>query len=221
MTRHHRVFLVLCAVALLALGVLPAAACYSGLTIIPTADTVARGEYAINLQVDGDLPTPSADTYIVNTQFGLTDRLEAGVDFDLTRDADPRTFFNAKYVMFGNIEQGRALAVGITGIARHLKSNPYAVATVDVQAARAHLGAMRIENKTRWFVGADRDLTDRVSLLADYTSGEENYSSVGVNYQFTDGVGLLAGVEFPNGGGESRFSLQMSICGTCCKVAKE
>ena len=188
----------------------PCLACYSGLIIIPTADMVEPGKYAIEPQFDGALAGPSVDTRIVNSQFGLSPRLEAGVDFDLSDDAEPRVLGNFKYLVAPGSKRAPAIALGVWNAGSRIRSSLYVAATRDYGSLRGHFGVMHIEGNNCWFVGADRALTDRITLMADYTSGKENFSSVGFNYQFKDDFGAMAGVLFPNAGDEDAgFSLHL------------
>lgn len=199
---------------LLAMIVSPAWSCYSGLTVIPTTDVVGAGQYSLDLQTDGSLPVPRADFYLLNTEFGIGDRFEAGVDFDLSEDADPRVLFNAKYVLAQNADNTRVLAVGISSLADGVKSVPYVTGMADLRAFRLHLGMLHQEGMDRWFAGVDRELTDKLYACVDYTNGDENYSSVGVNYQFTESTGVFAGALFPNAGGDTEFTLHLVFCGS-------
>lgn len=172
----------------------PCPACYSGLIIIPTADMVEPGKYAIEPQLDGSLAESSIDTRILNSQFGLSPRLEAGVDFDLSDDADPRVLGNLKYLAAPGSKRAAAIALGVCNMGSHIRSNPYVVATHELGSLRGHFGVMRIEGNNRWFAGMDRAVTDRLTLMADYTSGDENFSSVGFDYQFKDEFGVRKSV---------------------------
>lgn len=192
---------------------LPGLACYSGLTLIPTADTVGAKQFGIEFQVDGSLPAHAADTFILNTEFGLSDRFEAGVDFDLSADADPTYLLNAKYVVLKRNDGAQAVAAGICNVGRHLESSPYLVGTQSFGAVRGHLGAIGSDGKARWFAGADYALTKQLILLADYISGDENLSSLGISQQFTDNIGLLAGAQFPNTAGDTLFTVHLVING--------
>jgi hypothetical protein len=198
---------------LLALAAGPAWSSCSGLSVIPTADVVGAGRYALELQAGGLLPARQADVYVLNTEFGFGDRFEAGVDFDLSAHADPRVFFNAKYVLAA-AGASCALAVGVNDIAEAGKPAPYLVGTADLQAARLHLGALRQEGYSRWFAGADRALTERVTFAADYTSGREQYASVGLEYRMGERASVFAALLFPNGGGDTEFSLHLCFTGS-------
>lgn len=212
--RHGIVLLV--AILVLAASV-PGVACYSGLTLIPTTDTVGAKQFGVEFQVDGSIPTPKADTYILNTEVGITDRIEAGVDFDLSTDADPRVLFNGKYVFLKRAGGTQALAIGVCGVGEHVKASPYLVGTQDFGFLRGHVGGIGVDGNTHWFVGADRAMTDHLTLMADYTSGDENFSSLGASYQFTDRLGILAGAQFPNAGGETLFTVHLCLTGPVTK----
>jgi len=200
----------LAAVLTASIAAAPASACYTGLTIIPTAETVGAGQYAIEPQLDGGFPARGADTRIINTQFGFGERVEAGVDYDLSEEAPTRVLLNAKYLLAPDTERAPGLAVGICNIGRDVKSAPYAVATHGMTVVRGHLGVSRIEGANCWFVGMDRALTDRVVVMADYLSGAENFSAVGASYQFSERFGVLAGALFPNTRGEeTRFTVHL------------
>lgn len=214
---HPRHGLVLLVAILVLAATVPGVACYSGLMLIPTTDTVGAKQFGVEFQVDGSIPTPKADTYILNTEVGITDRIEAGVDFDLSKDAEPRVLFNGKYVLLKRAGGTQALAIGVCGVGEHVKASPYLVGTQYFGFVRGHLGAIGVDGKTRWFVGADRAMTDKLTLMADYTSGDENFSSLGASYQFTDHVGLLAGAQFPNEGGDTLFTVHLVINGPWAK----
>jgi len=189
--------------AALWLAAAPALACYTGLTLIPTAETVGADRYGVELQFDGAFPARSSDTRIVNTQLGFGERLEAGVDYDLSEGAPTRVLLNAKYLLATGGERTPAVAVGICDVGRRLKATPYAVATQELRGLRGHLGIARIESSGRWFVGADGAVSERVTLMADYTAGQDNWWSLGANYQFDHTLGVLAGAQFPNSGDDA------------------
>jgi hypothetical protein len=180
----------------------PALGCYTGLTIIPTAETIEPGKYGVEMQFDGAFAQGKADTRIFNTQFGLVPRLEVGVDFDLSKESDLKVLLNAKYLLSAGGKNAPALALGICNVADQLKSSPYFVATHDFGALRGHLGSTIMDGNNRWFIGADRALADKLTLMADYTSGKGNFSSCGFSYQFDARFSVMAGALFPNAGNE-------------------
>lgn len=175
-----------------------ARACYTGLVNIPTAEVIEPGQYGIELQFDGSFAAGRADTRILNTELGLSPRFEAGGDFDLSHQAETRTLLNAKYLLSPGGEKRPALALGACNVGRHASATPYLVATQEFRGARGHLGAARIDDRNCWFVGADHAVNDKLTLMADYTSGSENFATIGASHQFTDRLGGMAGVVFPN-----------------------
>ena len=182
--------------------------------VIPTADLICPGEFGIEPQYDGVFSSNSGHAFLLNTQFGLTPRLEAGLDFDLSNDSDNRLLTNFKYLVLQDSEHRPAVAVGVCSMAPNIKSSPYVVATQDFESFRGHLGVMRTEDNNRWFVGADKAMNDRFTLMADYTSGDENCSSIGFSYQKTDRFGILAGMIFPNDSKEDTgFSVHLVFSG--------
>ena len=193
---------------------LPCRACYSGLALIPTAETVGSNQYSVTLQTDGTFDKLKADTYIVNTQFGIGDRFEAGLDYDASAGIDTRLFWNAKYILTNFNKDAAAFAIGYTGIAKNQKSAPYITLTNDFKAIRGHIGFIKSDDKYRLFIGADKELSDKFCLMADYTYGDENLSSVALNYQMNDTISCLVGAQFPNEGGDSLFTFQIAFGGS-------
>ncbi|OFX13781.1 MAG: hypothetical protein A2Z18_06105 [Armatimonadetes bacterium RBG_16_58_9] len=177
---------------------LPAPACYTGLGIIPTADTIKPGAYGVEMQFDGRLAGATAHTRLLNTQFGLLPRFEAGVDFDISGESDSRRLLNAKYLLLSDCNSCPSLAIGVCNVGTHIRSSPYAVASHDFGVLRAHLGSMRIDGRTCWCAGVDRAITSKFTLMVDYTSGQDNFASVGGSYQFSQHFGIMAAVELPN-----------------------
>lgn len=209
MTYPHAIRLVLLLAGLLAL--LPATACFSGLVGIPTTDLVSPCEYSVIAQFDGVVPGHTVDTYLLDTEFGLTDRFEAGLDYDFSAGATTRALFNAKYVP--PVEDGALpYAVGVFNVGRHVKASPYIVVSPDTALARLHAGAIILDGTPQAMFGADRAL-GRYTLMADYTTGAASYATVGVYTDLTERVNLLAGAYFPNAGGETLFTVQLGFCG--------
>jgi hypothetical protein len=197
-------------IALLLFSALPSLACYSGLVIIPTAETVGADTLSLDLQVDGSFARQTGDTKIINTEFGLGSRWEAGVDYDASDGADSRWFGNAKYLALEDRATAPALALGITNVGRHITAVPYAVASHDFSVVQGHLGWGRFESKDRWFAGVDKDLNEKLSIMADYTSGDDNASSIGLNYDLGHCWSVCLGAMYPNGGGETGFSCHLA-----------
>jgi hypothetical protein len=204
----------LLAVFLAGVCITPAQACYSGLVNIPTAEVIEPGQYGIELQFDGAFAQGTADKRILNTELGLSPRFEAGVDFDLSHEAETRTLLNAKYLLLLGGEKRLALAIGACNVGQSVRATPYLVATQEFRGVRGHLGAVRIDDRDRWFVGLDHAVNDKLTLMADYTSGSDNSATIGASYQFTDAFGIMAGAILPNSaGGETGFTVHFVLNG--------
>jgi hypothetical protein len=199
---------------LMGIAHLPAGACYTGLAFIPTADMVGNGMYSIELQCDDTFALGNEKTWILNAELGLTPSIEAGLDYDVSKGAETRVLLNAKYLVLSEGDRNPAIAVGICDMGRHLKSSPYAVATKDLGEVRGHLGVAGIDGSGQWFAGVDKAVSSRLILMADYTSGDDNNSSVGFSYQSSDRFGITSGVAFPNGGGDMQFTIHFVLGGT-------
>ncbi len=208
-----RVLLLAC--TLLLAAVAPSLACYSGLLVIPTADTVGANQYDIETQFDGTVKMVKVDTYLLNTELGFSNRFEAGVDVDLRNKTDDRFLFNGKYLLAKSADGKLAAAAGVCNCAPHLESTPYLVATQNFCRIRGTLGASYLYHNTAAIIGVDKTFTPHLTLIADYTTGKSNFYSVGINYHYNTRVGIMAGVEFPNDRelNTTRFSVHLVFNG--------
>ncbi|MCE5199889.1 MAG: hypothetical protein ABFD54_04015 [Armatimonadota bacterium] len=206
-------------VMLLASITCPAMACYSGLLIIPTAETVDTNYLSVEYQNDGIVSGFTPDTHLINTELGLTSRFETGIDFDVSKDADQLALFNAKYLFSVDTRRDITLAAGTFNLTPNIKSTQYLVGMKDFHSFRLHLGGMHIVGSNEWFTGIDSPINERIMLMADYTSGSDNYSSAGFNYQFNDRFGVLAGSLFPNSGGDCLYTIHLVYCAPFRHVA--
>jgi len=205
-------------------AVRPAHAGFSGLIIVPTADTV--GAHTVDLDVQGGdsastppnpygafqvlpppfppLPKLAGETSALESEAGLGNRLEVGYDLQLSDKFTSVGMANAKYVLVATKGGRAALAVGIANIRDKAQAVRYGVLSVNTPVARLHLGALRAYNgfighpETFGFLGLDRQLTKRLTLMADITEGNNNGWSVGAKYVVTPRVYVKAGFECPN-----------------------
>jgi len=80
---------------------------------------------------------------------------------------------------------------------------------------------IRIEDEDSWFIGADREIAPKLTLMADYTSGKSNFSSLGICYEFSENLGISAGILFPNSSREERgFTVSLAYAGAYKKTAE-
>jgi len=188
---------------LFALYALPAHACYSGLTIIPTAETLGEGYYGIEPELDGRLGSRTVETRLLNTEIGIGRRFEAGVDFDLSKDAPTGLLLNAKWLVAEGGERKPAVALGICNVGRHVVSSPYVVGTQQLGARlRGHAGVIGVEGDSHPFVGLDSEIAPGVVAMADYTEGSDSFSSLGVGWEMGGPWSAMAALQLPNTRGE-------------------
>lgn len=208
---------VLC--ALVVLAALPAAAAHSGLTIVPTTDTLGENMWCLHLQLDGRFSGVHADTYFLNTEMTLGERLEFGLDIDVSGEVEDgkRAYFNVKYV-FAVSKSGRFKAAAGFWNGDPVKGiYPYVTGTADLGFLRVHGGVTQTDvargRREDWFVGADRTFAGRWTLMADYQSGDENFATASVSCQITSRWGGLVGLQWPNGGGGALYTFQIWLVG--------
>jgi len=184
---------------LLAVAAAPAHAAYSGLTLIPTADMLAPGQVCLDYQLFGPYPIGSGvDAAYLNTQAALGSRAEVGVDFDFTADAPSGAVFNGK-LLLRPVESGLGVAVGTYNVGGNLRPTTYAAATRGGGPFRLHLGAQRTpDEETQGFAGVDYSISDLAQVYLDHIAGEENFTAVGISYQFTSRWAVLAAWLRPN-----------------------
>lgn len=192
---------------------LPAYPSETGLILIPTAETAGAGQYVVDFTIDASCPGRRVDAYVLNTQFGVGDRFEAGVDLLFAPDARPDTRVNWKYLFAVDGRGGWAAAGGISSITAQARPSPYAVVSKWFETTGLHLGVIRPERSGRWMVGADHYLTDRLRLLADHITGEANSWAVGLEYSLNERAVLCASLTFPNTEGDTVFSMTVEVSG--------
>lgn len=189
-------------------------ACYSGLIIIPTADVTGSYNWALDLQWQGYSRALRTDQLVVNTEIGIGDRFEMGIDVDATDgEVDHRVLFNAKYVFFKSERYGLATAAGIQNVNAKFTSTPYVAATEEFGATRIHAGVQHEDSsRNNWFVGLDHWINEQWQVMADYTRGKENYLSAGAAWTGKK-LQVVAGAQWPNGGGQPVAVLHVVLIG--------
>ena len=195
-----------CGLGLLTTGI--PAFCLTTLIVIPTAETIGAGKYRAAAQAEGAEFGLGDSTWALKTKFGLGERVEAGVNFDLGSDADTMLLWKAKYVFPVQKDNRTAAGVGLDSLGKHSKFAPYAVVTHDLRIAHVHLGLVRAESAIRFFVGADGKVGERWHAMADYTNGTGNFASVGAEYDLDDHWRLRAGVLIPNDAHNPQVSIE-------------
>ncbi len=185
--------------------------CYSGLLVIPTAQTVGDGQYSYEFQTDGVIQGMAAETRLFNNEFGIGDRLELGVDVDLDSQCISRVLGNGKYVAYRSHSGDLSAAFGVSNLAHRWKSAPFVVGSTRAGLVHFHLGAMSIDGRACAICGIDREL-GKLTLMADYTGGKDGLASVGFNYQIKESFGIMAGALLPNGDQDAGFTMHLVWC---------
>lgn len=191
-------------------------ACYSGLVIIPTADVAGPYTWALDMQWQGSSRAFKTDQLVLNTELGLGERVEVGIDIDATSGSvERRVLLNAKYVFFKSDRYRFAAAVGVQNMSQEFTPFPYVVATKDWGALRTHLGIQheKDDNHNNWFVGIDRTFQQKWQIMADYTAGEQNCSSAGLGW-IGDRWQVFLGAQWPNAGGAPLVVLHVNVVGS-------
>ncbi|MCE5199888.1 MAG: hypothetical protein ABFD54_04020 [Armatimonadota bacterium] len=187
-----------------------AMAAYTGLLNIPTAETVEPGSMSVELEDDGSVQGHTAQVYLINTEVGIVPRVEAGVDYEFRNGENGQLQWNGKYVFSVDNHHSVAMAIGTFSSFPTIGLSNYLVATKDFHSFRLHFGGMRIDGADEWFTGIDSPINERLILMADYTSGSNNYSSAGFDYWFNDRLDLQAGVLFANSDSDDLYTLVLS-----------
>jgi len=194
-------------------------ACYSGLVLIPTTDTTGAYIWAVDAQWQGYSSVLKTDQLVFNTEFGIGDRFEVGIDVDATSDAsNRRVLLNAKYVFLRSDRFTFSMAAGTQHGSPGFKPSPYVVATKDWGVLRTHMGVQRnfTENITQWFFGVDRTFDERWQIMADYVTGTGSFASAGVGW--TRGRWqVVLGAQWPNDGGPGIAVIHVILTGSYSK----
>lgn len=175
------------AVALVA-ACLPALGAPSGLNVIPTADTLEKGEISLEAESVGTgFPWyDDCDSFIL-FQVGLGSGIELGVD-RCWSESD--TWVNAKWRAVDESGNRPAVALGVQGISGDEVAQPYAALLKTIGPTRVHAGLIAVNSKTRLMLGADHPLGSRAALQADYVSGDENSVTIGAALDVGGGFSL-------------------------------
>lgn len=198
---------ILCVIVVLMLA-LPAFACYTGMNVIPTVDMVGQGALRLDLLIEGDVKGIKSDTWILNSQYGLSENFEFGIDHDFSDGASPRNLLNAKYLIPASAALKLPIALGVCSVADHSKADLYAVTAYQSRIARLHFGVGRLSSKDEWFVGADKEVGTQ-TLMLEYVHGRDNSLSLGTAFDLTKNLALSTSFVHPNDGSADRFVMYL------------
>ena len=196
----HRVILYACCLCLLAGATLalPSYRGYSGLMLVPTADSLNKGDFDAGIFFE-DVGSGVINDLIFN--YGVTDGLEVGIDrFRFSNDVESDTFINAKYLILCETDQRPSLAGGIIDLTDEEETTAYIVASKSISTPlkcwegeilnpRAHIGfgGGRLSSL---FIGGSAYLGERVKVMAEWDSKDVQ---AGAAFRVTPSLTVHAG----------------------------
>jgi hypothetical protein len=182
----------------------------SGSNIIPTADIYDKGTFSLEYQSENNnrfLAVGGGCDDFALLQFGLTERLEAGVDRYID---DSDTVFNAKYIAARSDKT--PVAVGLQDVGHGFKPQLYIIGGIGFdRPLRAHAGAIRLDGSNEAILGMDVTRGD-FTFQADYISGHENDAAIGLSWGYRAFV-VTYSLVFPNNSGSTGHILNLQYIG--------
>lgn len=183
----YRSVVVTLALAWLAAGASAAWAYPTDLNVVPTAETLKAGSVSVQWEMDSPgLPGDRRSTPLLLTQVGITDRLEAGIDFYDVGDSS-RGYANAKFALLREKDGMPALAVGAWNLAEGVTAQPYLVATSTFGITGVHLGTLRAGGQWEGMAGIGLALGGGWRVQADGLTGNGGYATLGASYTLANG----------------------------------
>lgn len=181
----------------------PLSACYSGLLVIPTTDLLGNGNFALDFQWEGWVNQFREKQSIINTEFGIGERFEFGLDFNLTEtDNKHSVMFNAKILLFETRDSSFKIAGGVYNTNLEFDNLPYIIASKDFEIFRIHFGLQREYGGTiNYIAGIDKITENGIQFCIDKIRGQENYLSFGIGYSKCP-FSTMIGYQWPNSGGK-------------------
>jgi hypothetical protein len=188
-------------------------ATFTGLTLIPTNDYTGANAWQFGAQTQS---TYFHTDQFVLTEFGIGDRFELGIDYYAnTGHADDRAYFNCKYMVFKSDTHKFYVSGGLYNLTANGTSIPFAVATKDFGIFRLHAGAQyegTTDRATNFLCGADKIFSNGIQIMADYTHGQQNFTTAGVGY-IGKHIICSGSVMWPNAGGSPVYLLRFIVTG--------
>ena len=202
----------------------------SSIFFVPSTDTEAKKKltiYAESYAHFDKYEKGGFQTYGSSVNYGLSKNVEIGVNYYFTDDANGSASElqpNIKWKAYDNEKKGVAVAVGslvfipLNDVAGNKTSAMfYANASKTFESAKGMRltgGIYRMANtdqefgtKTGALVGFEQPITEKLTLLADWTSGKNRlgYSNIGFGYGIKKSQYLAVGYTFGNSGRANNF----------------
>ncbi len=156
---------------------------YSGLLMVPTTDTLGRGDYNVGIS-SSELSKWNDRAYTAN--FGLQDGLEAGVWWWHPEHSSNETLLNIKYQFEPGAPSQASLALGVSDVTNEIDTAVYFVASKDVGSPigttidgkpisrltlHGGIGGGWIDD---FFFGLEARLGNRLTLIAEHFNNDVN-----------------------------------------------
>lgn len=173
----------------------------SKIIIVPTARTIEAGCYRLELDRKAPLLDAPARKLDLAAKVGIGERLLLEAKMPLDAGSGEGTLFDGKYVFAVADGDKTAAAIGIENFGPLSQPVSYVAYSHLFKPVDLTLG---IANGAGWivryFAGIDWAVSDSLHLLADYSTGEDDFVSGGFQYEFSEHWGIKSGVEFPRTG---------------------
>lgn len=187
---------------------------YSGLVVVPTADTLNMGEFSFGAMAE-DVGDFDASDLFVN--YGPADNLEIGFNsISLSGVDDRETIINTKYRFLTESETKPGIAFGLIDLTNEIEATGYMVASKslargvsifdnDITNMRGHIGfgGGRLDGL---FLGLSAFVGNRVMFSLEWDSKDTN-----LGFRFTPVRGLRLHAALFDVGGRDDFGLGISF----------
>ena len=185
MSRTYLVAGVVTLLVLIAIGggaAEPALRGYSGLLLLPTADSLNRNQYNVSLN-SSEITDFEDRSYIFN--YGLADDIEGGLLWFHPERGPTETLINIKYRFERGTSRRASLAVGVADLTDQLDTSVYVIATKEVGEPVGSIGGhpvhmLRVHAGIGsgmfddFFFGAEARLAERLTLMAEHVNDQIN-----------------------------------------------
>ncbi len=185
MSRTYSVAGVVTLLVLIAIGggaAEPALRGYSGLLLLPTADSLDRNQYNVSLN-SSEITDFEDRSYIFN--YGLADDIEGGLLWFHPDHGPTETLINIKYRFERGTSRRASLAVGVADLTDQLDTSVYVIATKEIGEPVGSIGGhpvhmLRVHGGIGsgmfddFFFGAEARLAERLTLMAEHVNDQIN-----------------------------------------------
>jgi hypothetical protein len=161
----------------------------------PTANILKPAQ--VNLELLYTEPEEGENTTSFLTEFGITDKIEAGVDFN-SIDGDETIEADIKYLFLDPDKSTWGFASGFTKLFSD-DMDPFFYVTATRQLGKGSFTAgAGTDGDARAFFGASYPLNSSLTAIGEYFTGDEGFALAGAAYKLNKRVhhcGLVSGIQ--------------------------